>query len=122
MGDLGRPENRPGGFRRDRFGGGGSGGGRSDRERGSFNRAPSGPSVDYRALVEFVAKAIAEKPEEVVVEAFERGRGTVSVTVKMADEDVGKLIGKGGRNIEALRALVRAASLRERRRVFVDLA
>jgi predicted RNA-binding protein YlqC (UPF0109 family) len=44
------------------------------------------------------------------------------VTVKMADEDVGKLIGKGGRNIEALRALVRAASLRERRRVFVDLA
>src|SRR5438445_363190 len=83
---------RPGGFRRDRFGGGG-GGGRSDRERGSFNRAPSGPPVDYRALVEFVAKAIAEKPEEVVVEAFERGRGTVSVTVKMADEDVGKLIG-----------------------------
>ena len=121
MGDFGRPENRPGGFRRERVGGGGGGGGRFDRER-SFNRGPSGPPVDYRALVEFVAKSIAEKPEEVVVEAYERGRGTVSVTVKMADADVGKLIGKGGRNIEALRALVRAASLRERRRVFVDLA
>jgi predicted RNA-binding protein YlqC (UPF0109 family) len=73
-------------------------------------------------LVEFVAKAVADKPDQVVVEAFERGRGTVAVTVKMADEDVGKLIGKGGRNIEALRALVRAASLRERKRVYVDLA
>jgi predicted RNA-binding protein YlqC (UPF0109 family) len=69
-----------------------------------------------------VAKAVADRPEQVVVEAVERGRGTVAVTVKMADEDIGKLIGKGGRNIEALRALVRAASLRERKRVYVDLA
>jgi predicted RNA-binding protein YlqC (UPF0109 family) len=115
---------RPGGFRPQRLGGPGGGGGRPpfDRERGGFSHAPSGPPVDYRALVEFVAKSIAEKPEEVVVESFERSRGTVSVTVKMAEEDIGKLIGKGGRNIEALRSLVRAASLRERRRVFVDLA
>jgi predicted RNA-binding protein YlqC (UPF0109 family) len=121
VGDFGRPENRTGGFRRERFGGGGTGGGRFERDR-TFSRAPSGPPVDYKGLVEFVARSIAEKPEEVVVEAYERGRGTISVTVKMAEEDVGKLIGKGGRNIEALRALVRAASLRERRRVFVDLA
>jgi predicted RNA-binding protein YlqC (UPF0109 family) len=95
-------------------------------DRGGFHRerpsGPSGPPVDYRALVEFVARSIAEKPDEVMVESFERSRGTISVTVKLAEEDVGKLIGKGGRNIEALRALVRAASLRERRRVFVDLA
>jgi predicted RNA-binding protein YlqC (UPF0109 family) len=116
VGDFGRPE-RPAGFRRERGGFSGS--------RGGFDRGPSGPSgppVDYRALVEFIAKSIAEKPEEVVVESFERSRGTVSVTVKLAEEDIGKLIGKGGRNIEALRSLVRAASLRERRRVFVDLA
>jgi uncharacterized protein len=95
-------------------------------DRGGFRRerpsGPSGPPVDYRALVEFVARSIAEKPDEVKVESFERSRGTISVTVKLAEEDVGKLIGKGGRNIDALRALVRAASLRERRRVFVDLA
>jgi predicted RNA-binding protein YlqC (UPF0109 family) len=119
-----KPAERPGGFRPQRLGGPGGGGGRPfDREHGGgFNRGPSGPPVDYRALVEFVAKAIADKPEEVVVESFERSRGTLSVTVKMAEEDIGKLIGKGGRNIEALRSLVRAASLRERRRVFVDLA
>lgn len=112
-----------GGFRRERPGNpGGYGGRRPEGDRGGFNRGPSGPPVDYRGLVEFVAKSIAAKPDEVVVEAFERSRGALSVTVKMADDDIGKLIGKQGRNIEALRSLVRAASLRERRRVFVDLA
>ncbi|HKW73096.1 MAG TPA: KH domain-containing protein [Candidatus Dormibacteraeota bacterium] len=95
--------NRGGGFRRDR-------------------PAPSGPGIDYRALVEYVAKSLAEKPEEVTVEAFERGGGTVAIKVKLADEDIGRFIGKAGRNIEAIRTLVRVASLRDRKRVFVDLA
>lgn len=116
-------------FRRS-FGGGGRGGGRYDDrggrfdDRGGFRRygAPAGPSVDYRALVEFIARSVADKPEEVNIHAVDRGRGTLAIKVKMADEDMGRLIGKGGRNIEALRTLVRVASLRERRRVFVDLA
>ena len=72
--------------------------------------------------MEFIAKSVAEKPEEVEVHAVDRGRGTLAIKVKMADDDLGRLIGKAGRNIEALRTLVRVASLRERRRVFVDLA
>ena len=119
MSDMQQPESQP--SRPDRFGGGrerGFGGGRGP-ERG--HGGPPGPPVDYRALVEFVAKAIAEDPEQVEVSAVDRGRGTLSVTVKMAEGDIGKLIGKNGRNIEALRSLVRAASLRERKRVFVDL-
>ena len=114
--------------RRDFRGGGPSRGGPS---RGGFNRgggfrrdrpAPTGPGVDYRALVEFVAKSLAEKPEDVLVEAFDRGAGTVAIKVKLADADVGRFIGKAGRNIEAIRTLVRVASLRDRKRVFVDLA
>ena len=104
---------------------------RRDFRRGGFNRgggfrrdrpAPSGPGIDYRALVEYVARSLAEKPDEVTVEAFERGGGTVAIKVKLADEDVGRFIGKAGRNIEAIRTLVRVASLRDRKRVFVDLA
>jgi uncharacterized protein len=104
---------------------------RRDFRRGGFNRgggfrrdrpAPSGPGIDYRALVEYISKSLAEKPEEVTVEAFERGGGTVAIKVKLADEDVGRFIGKAGRNIEAIRTLVRVASLRDRKRVFVDLA
>jgi uncharacterized protein len=122
--------------RRDfRRGGGGSGGynrggGGFNRGGGGFNRggfrrdrpAPGAPSIDYRALVEYVAKSLAEKPDEVLVEAFERGGGTVAIKVKLADDDVGRFIGKAGRNIEAIRTLIRVASSRDRRRVFVDLA
>jgi predicted RNA-binding protein YlqC (UPF0109 family) len=65
---------------------------------------------------------MAEKPEAVHVQAFDRPGGAVAIKIKMADEDLGRLIGKAGRNIEALRTVVRVASLREHRRVFVDLA
>ena len=117
MSDVQR--NRP--PRRDfRRGGGGfnrGGGYRRDRP------ASGGPGIDYRALVEFVAKSLAEKPEEVTVEAFERGGATVAIKVKLAEEDIGRFIGKAGRNIEAIRTLVRVASSRDRgKRVFVDLA
>ena len=103
---------------------------RRDGGRGSYNRGfrregpsgPSGPAVDYKALVEYVAKSLAEKPDEVVVESIERGGGTIAIKVKLADGDVGRFIGKAGRNIEAVRTLVRVASLRDRKRVFVDLA
>jgi len=77
--------------------------------------------VDYRALVEYVARSLAEKPEEVLVEAFERGGGTVAIKVRLADGDVGRFIGKAGRNIEAIRTLIRVASSRDHKRVFVDL-
>jgi predicted RNA-binding protein YlqC (UPF0109 family) len=106
-------------------GGGYRGGGGRDRD-GGFRRpsygGPPGPAVDYKALVEYVARTVADKPSEVDVISIDRGRGTVAIKVKMADEDMGRLIGKAGRNIEALRMLVRVASLRERKRVFVDLA
>ena len=115
MSDLQRRESRPP---------------RRDGGRGSYNRGfrregpagPAGPGVDYRALVEYVAKTLAEKPDEVLVESFERGAGTVAIKGKLADGDVGRFIGKAGRNIEAIRTLVRVASLRDRKRVFVDLA
>lgn len=103
---------------------------RDPRRSGGYNRGfrregppgPAGPAVDYRALVEYVARSLAEQPDEVKVESFERGGGTVAIKVKLADADVGRFIGKAGRNIEAIRTLVRVASLRDRKRVFVDLA
>ena len=112
------------------------GGPQGDRDRGGYRggreggfrrpfggpSGPSGPAIDYKGLVEFVARAIADDPKEVQVHAIDRGRGTLAIKVKMSDQDMGRLIGKAGRNIEALRTLVRVASLRERKRVFVDLA
>jgi predicted RNA-binding protein YlqC (UPF0109 family) len=107
-------------IRRDQRRGGGGGFSRGFRRDGP--PGPSGPGVDYRALVEYVARSLAEKPDEVLVESYERGGGTVAIKVKLAEGDVGRFIGKAGRNIEAIRTLVRVASLRDRKRVFVDLA
>lgn len=113
-----------GGFRGDRGGFRGDRGGFRGRDRDDrgYRRPFGGPQIDYKGLVEFVAKSVAENPRDVRVMSFERGRGTIAIKIKMSDDDVGRLIGKAGRNIEALRTLVRVASLRERRRVFVDLA
>ena len=114
-----RPPRRDGG----RPGGDGGRVGSGGYNRGGYRReGPSGPGIDYRALVEYIAKTLAEKPEEVHVDSYERGGGTVAIKVKLADPDVGRFIGKAGRNIEAIRTLVRVASLRDRKRVFVDLA
>jgi 16S rRNA processing protein RimM len=83
-----RPPRRD--FRRGGEGGGFNRGGGFRRDR----PAPGGPGVDYRALVEYIAKSLAEKPEEVTVEAYERGGGTVAIKVKLGDEDIGRFIGR----------------------------
>jgi uncharacterized protein len=111
-----RRDGRSGGYQRS----GGSGHGGDFRREGPAG--PPGPAVDYRALVEYVAKSLADKPESVEVLAFERGGGTLAIKVKMDDGDIGRFVGKGGRHIEAIRTLVRVASMRDRRRIFVDLA
>ncbi len=122
-----RPESQDRPFRRpfDSRGGGGlrrgDGGGFRRSYGGSQGPGGTGTPIDYKALVEFVARSLADKPEEVDIIAIERGHGTLALKIKMADEDMGRLIGKAGRNIEALRTLVRVASLRERKRVFVDM-
>ena len=72
-------------------------------------------------LLEFLAQALVGHPGQVRVESFEEDDGTVVLELSVAEEDVGQVIGRGGRTINALRALVRAASVREGRRVLVDV-
>ncbi|TMD11120.1 MAG: 30S ribosomal protein S16 [Chloroflexi bacterium] len=81
------------------------------------------PSEAARSLLK--REGILERRTEksTPTESFERGGATVAIKVKLADEDIGRFIGKAGRNIEAIRTLVRVASSRDRgKRVFVDLA
>jgi uncharacterized protein len=76
--------------------------------------------TDYADLTRFIAERIVSNPTAVTVDSRPRGRSTI-VTLQVAEEDMGKLIGKTGRNIEALRAVVRAAGLRHHQRVQVEL-
>jgi predicted RNA-binding protein YlqC (UPF0109 family) len=73
-----------------------------------------------RDLVEYVLRGIVARPEAVQVEEAEEARGTV-LRVRVAPEDVGKVIGRGGRMARALRTLVRAAGVRGGRVVLLEI-
>lgn len=73
-----------------------------------------------RELVEYVLRGIVARPELVQVEEAQDDRGTV-LRVRVAPEDVGKVIGRGGRMARALRTLVRAAGTRSGRVVVLEI-
>ena len=72
-------------------------------------------------LVEYLTKALVDRPDEVSVEEFEEDDGTIVFEVTVADDDVGKVIGRNGRTVNALRTVIRASAVRHNRRVLVDV-
>jgi predicted RNA-binding protein YlqC (UPF0109 family) len=72
------------------------------------------------ALVETLAKAIVDAPEEVEVEAFDEGGQTV-LELFVADDDLGRVIGRQGRTARSLRAILHAASLRTRKHYQLEI-
>lgn len=73
-----------------------------------------------KELVEVVAKALVDHPEEVVVTQKEEGRNTV-IELHVAPSDMGKVIGKQGRIAKAIRTVVKAASTKDNERVDVEI-
>jgi predicted RNA-binding protein YlqC (UPF0109 family) len=74
-----------------------------------------------RELLEYLAQGLVDRPEEVSVEQFDEDDGTVVLELCVADEDYGQVIGRGGRTAQALRTVVKAAAVNEKRRVLVDI-
>lgn len=71
-----------------------------------------------KELVEVIAKALVDNPEEVVVTEKENGRN-LTIELHVAPSDMGKVIGKQGRIAKAIRAVVKAAALGEKKQVDV---
>ena len=71
-------------------------------------------------LVEVIAKALVDNPDEVVVTEKKDGRN-IMIELHVAPSDMGKVIGKQGRIAKAIRAVVKAASTRENVKVDVDI-
>jgi uncharacterized protein len=74
-----------------------------------------------RELLEYLARALVDQPDSVSVEQFEEDDGTIVLELAVADDDYGKVIGRGGRTANALRMVVKAAAVKENRRVLVDI-
>lgn len=73
-----------------------------------------------KELVEIIAKALVKKPEEVSVNEFIDGDAVI-LELKVAEEDMGKVIGKQGRIAKAIRTVVKAASLKSDKKVVVKI-
>jgi uncharacterized protein len=74
-----------------------------------------------RELLEYLGRALVDEPDSVSVEQFEEDDGTIVLELAVADDDYGKIIGRGGRTANALRMVVKAAAVQENRRVLVDI-
>jgi predicted RNA-binding protein YlqC (UPF0109 family) len=75
---------------------------------------------DLKGLVEYVAKALVDKPDAVKVDEVQDGNTTV-YELEVDEEDIGKVIGRQGRVVRGLRALVKAAATRKGTRVDLDV-
>ena len=73
-----------------------------------------------KELVEVIAKALVDDPESVVVNEREEKKTTV-LEVRVAESDMGKVIGKQGRIAKAIRSVVKPAAAKEDKKVIVDI-
>ena len=73
-----------------------------------------------KELVEYIAKSLASKPEEVKVTEVEEG-GRLILRLEVADEDKGKIIGREGRVAQAMRVLLRVAAVKEGTRATLEI-
>ena len=73
-----------------------------------------------KELVEVIAKALVDDPDSVAVSERQDARTTV-IEVRVAESDMGKVIGKQGRIAKAIRSVVKAAAAKEDKKVVVDI-
>jgi uncharacterized protein len=64
---------------------------------------------------------LVSEPEAVSVDEFSEDDGTVVLELSVAEDDYGRIIGRGGRTANALRTVVKAAAVRDHKRVLVDI-
>ena len=73
-----------------------------------------------KELLEFIAKSLVDNPDAVTVNEID-GEQSIILELKVASEDVGKVIGRQGRIAKAIRTVVKAASVKQNKRVVVEI-
>ena len=77
--------------------------------------------ANYVELVELIVRRLVTKPEEVFVSEERSEAGAILISVKVAQEDIGRVIGKKGSTINAIRHVAKAASIKSGEKVDVDV-
>jgi uncharacterized protein len=73
-----------------------------------------------KELIKRIVQALVDNPEQVVISAVE-GRQCTVLEIKVAKEDIGKIIGKQGRNAQAIRTILNAASAKIKKRTIIEI-
>ena len=73
-----------------------------------------------KELVEVIARSLVDQPDQVEVSEVE-GSQSIIIELKVAEDDMGKVIGKQGRIAKAIRTVVKAAAIKENKRVVVEI-
>ena len=74
-----------------------------------------------KEVLEIIAKSLVDSPEQVDVKEIENEDQTITLELRVADSDMGKVIGKQGRIAKAIRTVVKAAASRENKKVAVEI-
>ena len=75
-----------------------------------------------KELVEVIAKALVDSPDEVSVTEREEEDGTIVLELHVAESDMGKVIGRKGRIAKSIRTVVKSIAIRQSQKVVVDIA
>ena len=73
-----------------------------------------------KELIKYIAQGLVDNPEDVEVSEVE-GEHTVVIELKVAKSDIGKVIGKKGRNVQAVRTIISAASAKVKKRALLEI-
>ena len=76
--------------------------------------------MEMKDLIQRIAEALVDKPEQVVVTALKGSQATI-LELKVAKEDLGKIIGKQGRTAKAIRTILGASSAKENKRTVLEI-
>ncbi|MGK2907233.1 MAG: KH domain-containing protein [Desulfuromonadales bacterium] len=74
-----------------------------------------------KELIEFIAKALVDNPDAIIVSEDEEADGTILVRLAAAQEDMGRVIGKQGRTAKAMRTLLNARATRVSKRAVLQI-
>jgi predicted RNA-binding protein YlqC (UPF0109 family) len=76
--------------------------------------------ASMKELVEFIAKSLVDDPSQVYVSEIE-GENSVILELRVGPEDMGRVIGKGGRTVNAIRTLIRVLAAKQGKRVTLEI-
>lgn len=76
---------------------------------------------NMKKALDFILTSLVDNPDKLEIEEREEN-GVVTFTINAADEDMGKIIGKGGKVIKSIRNVIKIPAIKENRKIFVNLA